>query len=201
VGWLFARAYDPFMQSAERASLARWRGELLGGLTGAVLEIGAGTGANLPFYPRGVARLVLAEPDPHMRARLAERAKEREIVDAPAEALPFADRTFDAVVCTLVLCSVPDPGKVLAEARRVLVPGGALVYLEHVADEERPDRLVWQARVEPVWKWLAGGCHLTRRTSEIIRDAGFTIEREERESARKAMPLVRRMIRGVARKA
>jgi ubiquinone/menaquinone biosynthesis C-methylase UbiE len=199
VGWFFARNYDRFMKKTEEASLAEWRRELIGGLGGKVLEIGAGTGASLAFYGPKVTRLVLVEPDRHMRARLALRAEGREVIDAPAERLPFDDATFDAVVCMLVLCSVPDPARVLAEVRRVLAPGGAFVYIEHVADEERPKRLVWQRRVEPAWKWLAAGCHLTRRTSEDIRAAGFTIEHEARASARKAMPLARRMIRGVAR--
>jgi ubiquinone/menaquinone biosynthesis C-methylase UbiE len=201
VSWLFAWAYDSIMKNAERASLATWRRDLIGDLAGAVLEIGAGTGANVPFYPSSVTRLVLAEPDRHMRARLAETARGREalVSAAAAEALPFADASFDAIVCTLVLCSVVDPARVLAEARRVLVPKGALVYLEHVAEQGRLERLVWQRRVEPAWKWLAAGCHLTRDTGAAIRDAGFTIEREERESARKTMVLARRMIRGVAR--
>jgi ubiquinone/menaquinone biosynthesis C-methylase UbiE len=138
-----------------------------------------------------------------MRARLtsASRGREVEVTAAAAEALPFADASFDVVVCTLVLCSVPDLSRALAEARRVLVPGGALVYIEHVADVERPDRLEWQKRLEPAWKWFAGGCHLARDTGGAIRAAGFRIEREERESARKMMPLARRMIRGVARAA
>src|SRR5262249_25462856 len=150
----------------EEASLAEWRRELIGGLSGKVLEIGAGTGASLPFYGPKVTRLVLAEPDRHMRARLALRAQGREVIEARGDALPFEDATFDAVVCMLVLCSVADPARVLAEVRRVLVPAGAFVYIEHVADEERPDRLVWQRRVEPAWKWFAAGCHLTRKTSE-----------------------------------
>lgn len=196
--------YDRFMAGAEVACLDAWRGELLGGVAGEVLEIGAGTGANLQHYPAAVTRLVLAEPDPHMRAKLeakvsGERSRRIELSSASADALPFADASFDVVVSTLVLCSVPDPARTLGEIRRVLAPGGAFVFLEHVAAENRPSRLAWQRRVEPFWRRLAGNCHLTRRTGDAIRDAGFSIESEVRESMRKAMPLTRPSIRGVAR--
>jgi ubiquinone/menaquinone biosynthesis C-methylase UbiE len=204
MGWLFSALYDRAMRSAEEATLGAWRQELLAGTSGAVLEIGAGTGANVSSYPPAVSRLVLAEPDDHMRARLEARIQGAgvphvELCAAPAERLPFPDASFDYVVTTLVLCSVHDPTATLAEIRRVLVPNGALVYLEHVAADEKPRRLVWQERVEPLWKRLAGNCHLTRRTSALIRDAGFTIEREERASARKTFVLVRTMVRGTAR--
>ncbi|MCO5168149.1 MAG: class I SAM-dependent methyltransferase [Planctomycetes bacterium] len=200
---LFAALYDPFMRRTER-HLAAWRAELLSRVAGRVLEVGAGTGANLPFYPRGLERLVLAEPDPHMRARLAARvARERPeavVIDAPAEALPVEDGSFDAVVSTLVLCSVADLPRALAEARRVLRPGGALVFLEHVAADDRPRRLRWQRRLEPLWRRVAGNCHLTRRTHEAIAAAGFTLEACERESLRRALPFVRPSVRGVARR-
>jgi ubiquinone/menaquinone biosynthesis C-methylase UbiE len=201
---LFAAIYDPFMRAAEEAGLAQWRANLLRSATGEVLEIGAGTGANIPHYPPRVRRLILAEPDPFMRARLEPRARlaslPTETVSATAEALPFPDATFDTVVSTLVLCSVPDLPRALAEMRRVLKPGGALLYIEHVAADDRPARLKWQRRIEPLWVHLAGNCHLTRRTGEEIRSAGFDVEWETRESVRKAMPIVRPSVRGLARR-
>jgi ubiquinone/menaquinone biosynthesis C-methylase UbiE len=206
VGWLFASIYDRFMGVSEEACLAAWRDDLLGGLGGEVLEVGAGTGASLAHYGPGVTRIVLCEPERHMRRRLEARAADSAraaavtVVDAPAAALPFPDASFDAVVTMLVLCSVPDLGAALAEMRRVLRPGGSLVFLEHVAADASPQRLAWQRRVEPFWRICAANCHLTRRTDEAIRDAGFAIETLERESIRKAMPLVRPSIRGVARR-
>ena len=198
--------YDRFMSSSERACLESWRAELLSDLAGDVLEIGAGTGANIALYPPSVTRLVLSEPDAHMRAKLEAklgpnaRVMNIEVSAASADALPFADGTFDAVVCTLVLCSVPKLDDALREIRRVLRPDGKLVFLEHVAAEDGTPRLVWQRRVQPLWKIVAGNCHLARRTSDAIRNAGFAIESEKRESIRKAMPLARPSIRGVARK-
>jgi ubiquinone/menaquinone biosynthesis C-methylase UbiE len=196
--------YDRFMQTSERACLAEWRAELLAGVAGDVLEVGAGTGANLRHYPTTVRRLVVAEPEPHMRKRLARRLAEAgravELSEADVMALPFADASFDVVVCTLVLCSVPDPARALAEIRRVLRPGGRLVFLEHVAADERPDRLAWQRRLEPLWRHVAGNCHVTRRTGALIRDAGFVVDDERRQSVRKALPIVRPSVRGVAHK-
>lgn len=204
IAWLFAAAYDPFMRGAERACLAGWRAELLADAAGEVLEIGAGTGANLAHYPAAVSRLVLAEPDASMRARLTDLVartggRRVEVTGSAAEALPFEAGSFDTVVSTLVLCSVADPDATLAEARRVLRPGGRLLFLEHIAAEGRPDRLAWQRRLEPAWLRVCGNCHLTRRTGEAIRRAGFVVEKEKRESMRKALPIVRPSIRGVAR--
>lgn len=203
MSWLMAAIYDRFMRTTE-AHLAPWRAQLLARVSGRVLELGAGTGVNLPHYPSTLERLVLAEPERHMRARLAARvARERpgaELVEAPAEGLPFEDGAFDVVVSTLVLCSVRDVARALAEARRVLRPGGALVFLEHVAADERPERLRWQRRLEPIWKRLAGNCHLTRRTADAIAAAGFAIEACTRESPRGTLPFTRPSVRGVARR-
>jgi len=208
VSRLFAAIYDPFMRSAERACLAEWRTELLEHASGEVLEIGAGTGANLACYPASIERLVMTEPDPHMLARLRRRADTKaaklphvEMVAAGIDALPFTDASFDTVVSTLVLCSVPDVCQALAQVKRVLRPGGRLLFLEHVAADDRPERLAWQQRLEPLWIHISGNCHLTRRTGEAIREAGFAVEQETRESMRKALPIVRPSVRGVARRA
>src|SRR5581483_1800205 len=113
MSWLMSALYDRFMRQSEQACLGRWRGELLHELSGSVLEVGAGTGATLAHYPVAVSRLVLCEPDPHMRRKLQARAAALgpgrvQVVDAPAQALGFADAAFDAVVCSLVVCSVRD---------------------------------------------------------------------------------------------
>ena len=204
MSWLFSTIYDPFMRRTERACLADWRAELLAEAAGEVLEIGAGTGANVPFYGSAVTRLVLTEPDPHMRLRLSRRVADghvprTEVSAGEAGLLPFDAASFDTVVSTLVLCSVPDPARSLADVRRLLRPGGRLLFLEHVAADDRPDRLAWQRRLEPAWLLVSGNCHLTRRTGEAIRTAGFEIERETRDSMRKALPFLRPSLRGVAR--
>ncbi len=205
MSWLMAAVYDRFMRGSEEACLAQWRAELLRDLSGAVLEVGAGTGVTLPHYPKSIARLVLCEPDAHMRRKLKRKVdapalRNVEICDASLDSLPFKSGEFDAVVCSLVLCSVPDQQAALAEIARALKPGGRLVFLEHVAADGRPGRLKWQRRIEPIWKHLMGNCHLTRRTEAAIAAAGFKIERIQRESIRKALPIVRPSIRGLARK-
>lgn len=210
MAWLLAPIYDRMVAPTEEACFQAWRADLLAPLHGDVLELGAGTGANLAHYPAAVDQVVFTEPDPGMRRQLVDkldalRAVGRfgpasgQVSTDSADQLSYGDRTFDAVVATLVLCTVPDPDAALAEALRVLKPGGRLVFLEHVAAENKPDRLKWQRRIDPVWRRVVGGCRLTRRTAEAIEGAGFTIEAITRESARKASPLVRPTIRGTAR--
>jgi ubiquinone/menaquinone biosynthesis C-methylase UbiE len=206
MGRLMAAVYDRFTRGSEEACLRQWRADLLRDLTGHVLEVGAGTGLNIPFYPQSVSRLVLTDPDPHMRRKLSKRAATQnlaraEVLEASLEDLPLPANTFDAVVATLVLCSVARPDRALAEVYRVLKPRGRFVFLEHVAAQDRPRRLRWQHRVEPVWKRLSGNCHLTRRTGDTITASGFTVRDLKRESMRKAWALVRPTIRGVAVKA
>lgn len=205
MSWFLATIYDRFMHQAEEAGLGAWRRELLADVDGDVLEIGAGTGANLACYGPDVRRLVLAEPEPRMRAQLQARVDatartlRAEVVDTPGEGLGQPDQAFDVVVGTLVLCSVTDPRAALAEVRRVLRPGGRFVFLEHVASDDATRRR-WQQRIEPVWKRLADNCHLTRPTEQLIVDAGFNLEWTRRESMRKAMPVIRPTVRGVARR-
>lgn len=205
MSWFLARIYDGFMRKSEDACLSAWRRELLAGAHGDVLELGAGTGANLLHYPAAVRHLVLVEPDPHMGTRLEARLRDTslpfptELITAQA-ALPFAAASFDTAVVTLVLCSVAEPAATLDELYRVLRPGGTLLFLEHVAAEDHPQRRAWQARLEPLWKHISGNCHLTRRTADAIRAAGFVVESETRESMRKALPWLRPTVRGVARR-
>jgi ubiquinone/menaquinone biosynthesis C-methylase UbiE len=197
---LAAALYDRAMANLEAAGLSQWRRELLSPLQGLVLEIGAGTGRNLEMYPAAVTELVLAEPDRHMRGRLEARAKTPrhsvEVIDAPAEALPFPDGHFDAAVTTLVLCSVQDPKRAAGELRRIIRPGGRLVVIEHVGAEPGSRRARWQAGIEPVWKRVAGNCHLTRDTAATLSEAGFDVAPLKAESMHEAPAVVRPTIRG-----
>ena len=153
------------------------RRRLLAGARGAVLEIGGGTGANLAHY-RYVDRVVVAEPDPFTRRRLAQKLTDArvpvEVSATGAEELPFPDGSFDTVVSTLVLCTVPHQESALDEVRRVLRPGGRLLFIEHVRAVGSAAR--WQARLRPLWGRLFGGCHLDRDTVAAIEEAGFEIE-------------------------
>jgi ubiquinone/menaquinone biosynthesis C-methylase UbiE len=177
---VFAALYDRMTGPLERAVMAGRRARLLGDLDGQVLDVGAGTGANLA-YLRQASRVVAAEPDPAMRRRLAARlagiSVPVEITSDAAEKLRQADASFDAVVFTMVLCSVASPDRALAEARRVLKPDGRLIVLEHVRGSGRLAR--WQDRVTPVWSRVNAGCHPGRDTAAAIERAGFTIERAE----------------------
>lgn len=203
MGRLMARFYDRVMERSEAACLSEWRRGLLENASGTVLEVGAGTGINLPLYPKTVERLVLSEPDSHMRAKLADkitsnRSIPAEVSDGSLDFLPFPDGEFDVVSCMLVLCSVPDLNRAIGEIRRVLRPMGRLVFMEHVAAQDHTTTLKWQRRLEPVWKRVSGNCHFTRRTEQAILDGGFTIETIHRDPMQSTLPLTRSTIRGVA---
>ncbi len=176
----FADNYDTCMRPLERRFFAARRRHLIPQAVGEVLEIGGGTGANLPFY-RDVTSLVFTAPDPAM-LRIAQTKPRPSclpvtFLEARAEALPFPTASFDTVVATLVLCSVSDPAQALAEIRRVLRPGGRFLALEHVRP---PGWLGYVAdALTPLQKRLAAGCHLNRQTHLAIRQAGFIVHREQ----------------------
>jgi SAM-dependent methyltransferase len=203
-GRITAWAFDWVMAASEKAGLREKRRETLGKASGRCLEIGAGTGLNLDLWPDGLEELVLTEPDPHMAAQLRKRVAGSErgarVVEAPGERLPFEDSTFDTVGLTLVLCTVPDPVAVLREVRRVLRPGGYLLFLEHVrADDPRLAR--WQDRLHGPWYAFGYGCNCNRPTLSTIEASDFEVEHVERGELPKAPPIVRPMIWGVARAA
>ena len=173
---LLAGAYDLVTSPVERRVLAPARARLLAGATGRVLEVGAGTGANLAWYPATVDTLDLCEPDPHMRRRLARRVASRDwpfavTMHDVAATGPFPAPAFDLVVATLVLCSVPDPQAAVVALRAVLAEGGRLAYLEHVGVGGVIGRL--QTLASPLWGRLAGGCHLDRPATAALRGAGL----------------------------
>jgi ubiquinone/menaquinone biosynthesis C-methylase UbiE len=203
---IFAAIYDRMLAGTEKAGLREMRGDLLGAAGGRTLELGAGTGLNLPHYTSAVTELVLTEPDRFMAARLRRRLADEppaaarvEVVEAGAEALPFEDASFDTVVATLVLCTVRDPERVIDEAARVLRSTGRLLYLEHVRspDSERVGR--WQDRLERPWGWFAGGCHPNRATGDALAASGLEVERMDLGRMPKAPPFVRPLITGTAR--
>ncbi len=197
----FAAIYDRGLKATEEAGLREMRRETLAAASGRTLDIGAGTGVNAGLFPEAVNELVMAEPDPHMLKQL--RAKPEgsgegvSAIQAPAERLPFADQSFDTVVSTLVLCTVPDPTAALAEAARVLRPGGKLLFVEHVRSRE-PDLARWQDRLEKPWRFLADGCHCNRDTVALIEASPFDLEQVEHARLPKAPAIVRPLARGSA---
>jgi len=195
------RVYDALNGGLDRAGFGERRGRLVAELEGDVLEVGAGTGLNIPHYRRA-RRVVALEPDLAYTRRLRERAAEAgvpvEIVEGTAEALPFPDASFDHVVTTLALCSVSDLGLSLAEILRVLRPGGSLEFLEHVRGEGGVAR--WQDRLTPIQRRVADGCRLNRDTAKEIEAAGLRVERIERFRLPAGHPLVRPAIQGSALK-
>jgi ubiquinone/menaquinone biosynthesis C-methylase UbiE len=201
-GRVFAAGYDRFMAGPEKAVLRGHREALVVRVRGSVLEVGGGTGANLPFYGVGVEELVITEPEEPMAHRLerklASYSLPARVVRAPAEELPFEEQSFDFVVSTLVLCTVDDPARALGEIHRVLRPSGQLVFLEHVRSAD-PRLARWQDRLHGVQVRVGHGCHCNRRTLENIERASFSIAELERDRLRKAPPIVRPLIAGVAR--
>lgn len=177
---LFSALYDLLMVPQERLGMARTRARVVAGLKGRILEVGAGTGLNFSRYGAEAA-VTAIEPDPHMlrravRRREAATAAKVDLLAADAEALPFPNRSFDAVVSTLVFCTIADPMAAARELRRVLKPGGALHFLEHVRAAGR-----WlssgQDAIDPLWRRVFAGCHVNRDTLELWRRAGFEVTR------------------------
>jgi SAM-dependent methyltransferase len=197
----FALLYDPFTWLGERTGLRAHRKALLSRARGRTLEIGTGTGLNLPHYPDDLGELVLAEPDIAMRARLEKRLKRSgrpaQLIDAPAERLPFPDRSVDTVVSTLVLCTVDAPDAALREITRVLRPDGQLLFLEHVRSQS-PTLARWQDRLARPWRHFARGCRCNRATAELIVTCGLELDQTRGTSWRGMPPIVRPLIAGRA---
>jgi ubiquinone/menaquinone biosynthesis C-methylase UbiE len=175
IPWL----YDAMCFVLERTGLERWRNWLVGGVKGRTLEVGCGTGRNLPRYP-AEAQVIALEPEADALEKARGRAPHMLFVRASAEALPFREGTFDTVVSSLVFCSVPRPEVGLAEIKRVLCDAGQLRMMEHVRSDG------WYGGVQdflqPTWTWVAGGCHPNRRTEASVEAAGFVMEEEGRRS-------------------
>ena len=180
----FARMYLRMTSSRKAKGEDEYRRRLLAGLSGAVIEVGAGTGLNFPHYPDTVERVLAVEPEPRLREAatkaIAEAAVPVEVVDGVSGSLPAADESFDAGVASLVLCSVPDQARALAEFRRVIRPGGELRFYEHVVAEPRLAAALQRAADATFWPHVGGGCHMARDTGTAIVQAGFTIETSER---------------------
>ena len=196
----FALTYDRLSRKNEELGVRALRQDLLGEAKGRVLEIGGGTGANLPFYGTAVESLVVTEPEPAMLRRLQAKAREQsplaKILRAPAEDLPFEDASFDTVVSTLVLCGVDDQERALREIRRVLRPGGSLLFLEHVRSDD-PDFARFQDRLNWLNRFIVD-CDCNRPTLSTIKAASFTISRLEHSAMPKAPKFVRPLIVGAA---
>ena len=198
-----AAVYDPFFWLGERLGMAARRGKLLAGAQGAVLEIGAGTGLNLAHYPAsGIDELVLTEPAEAMALHLEKRAVAHHgapvrVVRARAEELPFADGAFDVVVSTMVLCTVGDPERALAEIERVLKPGGRLAFMEHLRSDS-PRWARWQDRFEAPWAAFGNGCRCNQPTLDLIGASNLRLDGVERAHWTGMPPLIRPLALGAA---
>lgn len=198
------RVFPVFLELATRP-FARDRAALIGRASGRVLELGIGTGANLPFYPPSAHEVVGLEPC----AALLEKARARAallpdparftLVQGTAEAMPWPDDSFDTIVACLVFCTIPDPATAAAEARRVLKPGGQFLFFEHVASPDAGLRR-WQDRLNPLWQKASCGCRLNCDTAEVFRAAGLNWREFDRFRHPKVLALAGTMIRGVATK-
>jgi ubiquinone/menaquinone biosynthesis C-methylase UbiE len=197
---LFAATYDRQMAKVEEATLRALRESLLAGVSGDVLEIGGGTGANLPYYRPEAESLTITEPDTAMVRRLQRRARDQapqaKVLRAPAEDLPFEDGTFDVAVSTMVLCGVSDQPRALRQLRRVLRPGGRLLFIEHVRSGDprlarHQDRMNWMNQ-------LVMRCDCNRPTLATIQEAGFTVAHVEHLTMPKAPSFVSPLIAGSA---
>jgi ubiquinone/menaquinone biosynthesis C-methylase UbiE len=203
----FARMYQRAAQTADQRGGTEHRRTLLRGLSGVVLELGAGHGLNFPHYPPEVTEVIAIEPEPALRAKATEAAGTApvpvRVLPGTADELPIEDETLDAAVTSLVLCSVPDQDHALAELHRVVRPAGELRFYEHVIPNCQPKRLLLQvADHSGIWPRIAGGCHPARDTTAAIKRSGFEIETCERTmfSAARLEPSIP-IILGTARRA
>src|SRR3982074_978753 len=173
--WVLPRLLDLAMRNQ---ALDRYRRNVIGAAPGSGLEVGVGSGLDLPLYGRPVDRGHALDPSLELLGLARQRARDAIIpvalVRASAEQIPFAGSIFDTVVMTWTLCSIPDPASALAEMRRVLKPGGQLLFVEHGLSPENGVAR-WQHRLTPCWNWISGGCHLDRKTDDLLRAAGFQI--------------------------
>lgn len=202
---IFARVYDRLSAKAEEAGQVEHRRELLSGLRGRVLEVGAGNGLNFVHYPDAVTEVVAVEPEPFLRARAVEAAEAASVpirvVHGVSDRLPLEDESVDAAIACLVLCSVPDQAAALAELRRVIRSGGELRFYEHVL-ADKPAFARFQQSANALWPLFAGGCHPNRRTGDEIERAGFHVESCRRFDFRPALieaPVTPRIL-GIARR-
>ncbi len=181
----FARMYVRTAKSAKQRGATEHRRRLLAGLKGTVVEVGAGHGLNFPHYPAQVTEVIAIEPEPTLRTAAEKAAPNApvpiRVLAGLADNLPVDDASVDAAVASLVLCSVPDQPRALAELRRVLRPAGELRFYEHVIPRSQPKRAILQiADRSGLWPKIAGGCHPARDTTTAIEGAGFEIETSDR---------------------
>jgi len=203
---LFALYYPWLLELAERAGQRETRRELISQARGRTVELGAGSGVNLPHYTAEVSELVVTEPSPdmlrHLRTAIADQppaAGSVQLVQTGAESLPFEDDSFDTVVGTYILCTIPDPARALAEVARVLRPGGRYLFLEHVHAGEGSLLGAFQDLVERPHRYIAAGCHPNRHTDRVLEHSGLVVERLEHGRQPRAPLTVRPTIIGSAR--
>ena len=202
---LFAIWYPWVCGVSERAGQRAVRARLFSAARGRTLEIGAGSGLNVPHYTEAVDELVVSEPSPHMREHLNALLENEpppvgswDLVDAGGEELPFADASFDTVTAAYVHCTIPDPERAIAEIARVLKPGGRYIFLEHVRAPEGTLLARAQDAFELPHTYIAAGCHPNRRTEQMLRESPLEVERLENDRMPRALPTVRPVIYGSA---
>jgi ubiquinone/menaquinone biosynthesis C-methylase UbiE len=202
VGRSFTAWYGFMMRLVDERGLRETRREVLGEAHGRVLDVGTGTGSNLPLFPAAVEELVLAEPDAHMQSVLRRRVSDIGgmaigLTQAPAESLPFEDDSFDCVTATMVICTMPDPRAGLDEIARVLKPGGKLLFLEHVRSGN-PRIARAQDRLERSWRFIADGCHCNRDSLAMIEASRLTVQRVTRGYMPLASQFIKPLVFGSA---